>query len=63
MKAIFEKTRFGNLFLITIQNGKESVQRIMNVEEIDSLILDLNGIKAHILNNQKFEDLNKNLSI
>jgi hypothetical protein len=62
MKAIFEGTRFSNLFLITIQDGREKIQRNMNLEEIDGLILDLNGIKAHILNNQRLEDLNKNLS-
>lgn len=59
MKAIFEGTRFSNLFLITIQDGREKIQRNMNLEEIDSLILDLNGIKAHILNNLSIERENQ----
>ena len=63
MKAILEGTKFSNLFLITIKDENQGIQKHMNLEEIDSLILDLNGIKTHILNNKKHEDVIQNLSI
>jgi hypothetical protein len=56
MKAMIEGTKFSNLFLITIKDDACGIQKYMNVEEIDSLILDLNGIKADILNRKKDED-------
>ena len=56
MKAMIEGTKFSNLFSITIKDDNCEIQKDMNLEEIDSLILDLSGIKAHILNNQKTEN-------